>query len=247
MFKKLFQKPADLPVPPTPPYQAPSGAAHDAAGFDAAGFDALSAAREGGLEVFACLTARLKQDGRVHIESMLCALGAVAGYACQAQLRAQARAAGLAEASAFHVVTAGDGRRYFFGELLNGLLAGPRMSIWTVCSGGLGIAGKAGLPDAADIFQHVTASSGSASFGVPRVPAAHQPAAMPVDYLKALWPLVAPIAARHSPDPAHWNLLFCAALKRTLQVAEGTIARDIACRLVMESAVAMSKVDLDAA
>ena len=79
MFKKLFQKPADLPVPPTPPIRSSSGATHDG------GRHAVtSAAREGGLEVFACLTARLKKDGRVHIESMLCALGAVAGYACQA-------------------------------------------------------------------------------------------------------------------------------------------------------------------
>lgn len=207
----------------------------------------MSAAREGGLEVFACLTARLKQDGRVHIECMLCALGAVAGYACQAQLRAQARAGGLPEASVFHVVTAGDGRRYFFGEPLNGLLAGPRMSIWTVCSGGLGIGGKAARLEPNEIFQHVSASVGTEAFGVPRVAAAHQPAAMPAAYLEALWPPVAAIAARHSPDPGHWNLLFCAALKRTLQVAEGTIAPELACRLVMESAVAMSKVDLDAA
>lgn len=242
MFKTLFRKPADLPVPPTPPIQPPTGATHDAARQDA-----LSAAREGGLEVFACLTARLKKDGRVHVESMLCALGAVAGYACQAQLRGQARAAGLPEEAAFHAVVAADGKRYFFGDLLNGLLAGPRMSIWTVCGGTLGIAGKAGLPDAGEIFQHVTASVGSAAFGVPRLPAAHQPVDTPLACLKALWPVVGPIAARHCPDPAHWNMLFCAAIKRTLQVAEGTIAPEPAFRLVMESAVAMSKVDLSAA
>lgn len=242
MFKKFFRRPADLPVLPTPALQTAIVPTHETAPQGA-----VSAARASGLEVFACLTARLKQDGRVHIESMLCALGAVAGYACQAQLRAQAAAAGLPEASPFHVVTGADGKRYFFGELLNGLLAGPQMSIWTVCSGALGIAGKAGLPDPAEIFQHVSASAGSPAFGVPRVPAAHQPVEPPLACLKALWPLVGPIAARHCPDPAHWNMLFCAAIKRTLQVAEGTIAPEPAFRLVMESGVAMSKVDLGAA
>lgn len=242
MFKKFFQRPADLPVPSTPPIHPPTGSPHDSARQDV-----MSAAREGGLEVFACLTARLKKDGRVHIETMLCALGAVAGYACQAQLRAQARAAGLPEASAFHAVTAADGKRYFFGDLLNGLVAGPRTSIWTVCSGALGMTRKAGLPDPDEIFQHVAASVGSAAFGVPRVPAAHQPVELPLACLKTLWPAVAAIAARRCPDPAHWSLLFCAALKRALQVAEGTIAPDRAFRLVMESAVAMSKVDLEAA
>lgn len=242
MFKKLFHRAADLPLPPTPPIQPMTGTPHDSAGQDA-----MSAAREGGLEVFACLTARLKKDGRVHIESMLCALGAVAGYACQAQLRAQARAGGLAEEAAFHAVTAADGKRYFFGDLLNGLLVSPRMSVWTVCSGAMGMAGKAGLLDANAIFEHAAASVGSAAYGMPRLPAAHQPFEAPLVYLKALWPAVAPIAARHCPDPAHWSMLFCAALKRTLQVAEGTIAPELAFRLVMESAVAMSKVDLDGA
>jgi len=239
MFKKLFHRAADLPVPPTPPIQPSAGASHGAERHDA-----TSAAREGGFEVFACLTAHLKKDGRVHIESML---GAVAGYACQAQLRAQARAGGLPEARAFHVVTAADGKRYFFGDPLNGLLAGPGMSLWTVCSAGVGLAGKAGLLDPNAIFQHAATSVGSGAFGVPRVPPAHQPIEAPLAYLKALWPAVAPIAARRCPDPAHWNLLFCAALKRTLQVAEGTIAPELAFRLVMESAVTMSKVDLIAA
>lgn len=242
MFKKLFRKPADPPVPSTPPIHPSIAATHDIARQDA-----VAAAREGGLEVFACLTARMKKNGRVHIESMLCALGAVAGYACQAQLRAQARAAGLPEESAFHAVTGADGKRYFFGQLLNGLLAGPRTSIWTVCSGALGIAGKGGLADPGEIFQHVTASAGTAAFGVPRVPAAHQPFELPLACLAALWPVVAPIAARHCPDPAHWNMVFCTAIKRTLQVAEGTIAPEPAFRLVVESAVAMSKVDLSAA
>lgn len=242
MFKTFFRRPAALPVPPTPPIPSPCPGPQDGARHDP-----TSAARAGGLEVFACLTARLKKDGRVHVESMLCALGALAGYACQVQLRAQARAAGLPEVSAFHVVTAGDGKRYLFGEPLNGLLAGPRLSIWTVCSGGMGIASKAALPDPDAIFQHVAASVGSAAFGVPRLPPAHQPAQMPLAYLKALWPVVGPIAARHCPDRALWNALFCAALKRTLRVAQGTIAPELASRLVMESAVAMSKVDLDAA
>src|SRR5690349_7973973 len=57
--------------------------------------DPLIGAKMGGKEVLSRLLAGMKTDKGVHAESLFCALGALAGYACQAQLRAQAMALGM--------------------------------------------------------------------------------------------------------------------------------------------------------
>ena len=59
--------------------------------------DPMIGAKLGGKEIFERLVRGMKTDRGVHTESLLCALGALAGYACQASLRANALAKGLPE------------------------------------------------------------------------------------------------------------------------------------------------------
>jgi len=72
--------------------------------------DPLVGAKLGGKEIFQRLLEGMKDSKGVHIESLLCALGSLAGYACQANLRAQAFAKGMRETAAFQTVETSDGR-----------------------------------------------------------------------------------------------------------------------------------------
>lgn len=56
-------------------------------------------------------------------QSLLCALGSLAGYSCQASLRTAAIQNGEHENSAFDIVKTVDGKQYFFGDPLNRELA----------------------------------------------------------------------------------------------------------------------------
>src|SRR5687768_11884498 len=55
-------------------------------------------------------------DSRLHARSLICALGAVTGYACQASVRAQSLAAGKEPHAPFRVIKGEDGRTYLSGD-----------------------------------------------------------------------------------------------------------------------------------
>jgi len=76
--------------------------------------DPLIGAKLGSKEITQRILAAMKTAQGVHIESLLCALGAVAGYSCQASLRAQAIARGQAETALLTSVETKDGKTFFF-------------------------------------------------------------------------------------------------------------------------------------
>lgn len=206
--------------------------------------DPLAVARVAGQEVFHRLFAAMKNDRGVHVESMLCVLGALAGYACQAEVRAIARAKGLADADVFQFVTAADGRRYYFGDMLNAPLLTAEPSLWGIVGAAATAAGAASLPDAHAVFRHAAATIGAAGFGVPRVPAKHQPGQGALAYLKQSLPVLFPLVRGLCPDPAAWPVVFGLAIVRTIEAAGGAIDPVVAFTIAMDAAVAMSKVDL---
>lgn len=209
--------------------------------------DPLAAAKIGGSEVFHRLYAAMRNDQGVHVESMLCVLGALAGYACQAEVRAIARAKKLPDDAVFQIVSAVDGRRYYFGELLNQPLLNAQPSLWDMVAGAATLAGAAGLPDPHTLFRHVAASVGGDAFGIPRVPSKHKAGDTPRGYLKQLWPALFPLVRKLCPDPALWPVVFGMAIQRTIEAAQGRIEPALAFTIVMEAAIPMSRVDLDGA
>lgn len=206
--------------------------------------DPLIGAKLGGKEVFQQLLSGLKNERGVHVESLLCALGALAGYACQAKLRAQASAKGLDESAALLAVSSPDGKTYYFGDLLNQDLAESKYSIWSLAAGAAQHHGCKVLPDLNGIFAHVSKTIGTDAFGVPRLPDGHNTGDLPINYLKALWPVFFPLAKRYCKDPIEWPLLFGAAIQEALAAAKQAISQELALQIIMESAVPMSKVDL---
>ncbi len=186
----------------------------------------------------------MKTDKGVHVESLLCALGALAGYACQENLRAQAKEKNVAEAAVFTIVKTKDGQQYFFGGPLNSVLAESPLSIWSLSVAAARRAGCKELPDIEEIFKHVSETLGSPSFGIPRTSTGNQAGDTPINYLKSLWPVVFPIVKQYCQKPSEWPLLLGLSIQDAVETGKTVIAPDTALKIVMESAIPMSKVDL---
>jgi hypothetical protein len=206
--------------------------------------DPLVGAKLGSKEVLQRLIDGMKNERGVHVESLLCALGALAGYSCQANLRAQALSKGMSETAAFQTVGTKDGKKYFFGDPLNNALAGSQYSVWGLAAGAAQHAGAKELPDINEMFKHTSSVLGSPQFGVPRVPEKHTAGDSPMNYLKALWPALFPTVKLFCPNPVDWPILFSLAAQEAITMGKSVIAPDLALKIIMESAIPMSKVDL---
>ncbi len=190
---------------------------------------------------------------------MLCALGALAGYAAQQAIRETLVKTGkLTLDQAFAVIETRSGEVFFFGELLNAVIVakdsagnsngngaangGPgHASIWKIVSDGGRDAGAINLPDVTDIIKNCAATVGRDEFGIPRVADAHMPNILPREAVSRFWP-----AARRKlagKDPMSWPLHLALAARSLIVSLKHTVRPDIAVQIVMEAAVPMSKID----
>lgn len=94
------------------------------------------------------------------------------------------------------------------------------------------------------MFKHTAGAVGTDQFGIPRVPQQHAPGDTPIHFLKVLWPALLPLVKRWCTDPAHWPVLYGLAIQEAIDAGKGVIEPGLAARVVMESAIPMSKVDL---
>lgn len=206
--------------------------------------DPLIGAKIGGKEVLGRLMSAMKNDKGVHVESLFCALGALAGYACQANLREQAVTRGLNPNAPFQVAKTTDGKSYYFGDPLNNALAEGKLSIWSLAAGAAQHNGAKSLPDINEIFQRTVSNIGSEKFGVPNAIEGHTAGALPSAYLKSLWPELLPVVRKLAGDPMLWPLVYGFAIQEAMDMARNAIPPHVALAIVMESAVPMSKVEL---
>ena len=209
--------------------------------------DPLIGAKVGAREVFGRVIQALQGERGVHIESLLCALGALAGYACQAGVQAQLDDPELPDPEPFTVVEATDGTRYRFGNALNAALVESEYSVWSLAAGAAQDAGASTFPELEDLFRHVSTSIGTPAFGVPRLPEDHRPAALPIDYLNALWQPLLPTLQLFCPDPRQWHLVYALAVQEAIALGKQALDPALALRIVMECALPMSKVLLQPA
>jgi hypothetical protein len=245
MFKKVFKKFSSSKRPEQKePQLDPETVALIRAIRERSKEDPLVGAKMGAKEIFQRLVDGMKNEKGVHVESLLCALGALAGYSCQANLRAQALAKGMHEAAAFNVIMTNDGKQYFFGDPLNNALAESQYSIWSLAGGAAQQAGCKEFPDINEIFQHTTSALGSEQFGIPRVPEKHRAGDTPINYLSAIWPALFPTVKLFCPNPVDWPILFGLSIQEAISAGRNVIDPGTALKIIMESAIPMSKVDI---
>lgn len=206
--------------------------------------------------LIAWLQTELRNGRQVQHEAVLCALGALAGYAAQQAIReALVKTGKLSLDQAFVVIETRSGEVYFFGDLLNAIIVAKNganngnnqardsghASIWKIVSAAGYEAGALNLPDVADVIKHCAATVGGEDFGIPRVPAAHMPEILPRDAVSRFWP-----ATRHKlaeAEPMSWPLHLAMAAHALIVDLKDAVRPDIAVQIVMESAVPMSKID----
>lgn len=206
--------------------------------------DPLIGAKIGGKEVLSRLMSAMKNDKGVHLESLFCALGALAGYACQANLREQAVARGMNPNAPFQVAKTADGKSYYFGDPLNSALAEGKLSVWSLAAGAAQHNGAKSLPDINEIFQRTTSNIGSEKFGVPNAIEGHSAGELPAVYLRTLWPALLPVVKKLAGDPMLWPLVYGFAIQEAMDMAKSAIPLHIALGITMEAAIPMSKVEL---
>ncbi|HEX4442199.1 MAG TPA: hypothetical protein VHZ81_01390 [Galbitalea sp.] len=175
----------------------------------------------------------------IHLESILSALGALAGRACQvAALEGFARQelgyAGLSLAT----VTGTDGSEYYFGDAINRPLTERPYSVWDLVAAEAARLG-ATLPDMAELFQHNAAMVGQPSYGVPRwAPETFGEA--PQTYLP-LWDRYLPLIRKSAPKTQLWPVVCGIAVQQLFQKLVGQFDLGVQTRVVMDCAIAMAK------
>lgn len=194
-------------------------------------------------ELVVQLVASIKTDKGIHIESLLTALGALAGYACQMSVREEWVNSGkLPEHEAFVVRIGADGRKYYFGKLVTKPLVENPYSLWSLAAGAARESGSTELPDLLAIFKHVAGTVGNEQFGIPNVPEQHKAGDLPVNYVKNLWPKFTPVITMFADSPADWPIVMAIAAQQIIEMANKVIDSKTAVTIVMESAIPMSGV-----
>jgi hypothetical protein len=218
----------------------------------------------------------LKTERGVHTETLLCSIGALAGFAGQtaafrrvetrdvplppgadARIPAAEFAEHLRAANLMVVANAKSGEAFYFGDLINGYIA-PQptndYSLWNFVAAAAIEAGlaPAELPDYREMFRFTAQSVGTPEFGVPRITGEHQPQLAPRAALNLFWPRArfiltredgpGPAKGRHVP-PQYWALVIDLVARQFVLMSKGALDLKVGLALLMESAIAMSKVD----
>jgi hypothetical protein len=182
-------------------------------------------------------------------------VGALAGFAAQnAALRSIGRPP--VPQGAIVMVEAGS-EKYYFGDRINGYLlrqpGGDKHPLWSYIAAAALQAGlpQAKLPDVGEMFEHVAKTIGTPAFGIPRA-LTQQPAPItPRKALELFWPSVKALLSNTAgPGPEgtsvaqeHWWLVVALVARQFIIMAKDTLNPGISLSLIMESAIAMSKVD----
>ena len=206
--------------------------------------DPLIGAKMAAREILGRLMDAVKGERGVHVESLFCALGSLAGYACQAGIRARALSEGQPPEVYFSVAETTDGRHYFFGDALNRPLAEDRLSLWSLAAGAAAHLGASQIPKVEEYFRVVAADLGTEKFGVVQYLPGASAGDTPINYVKHLWPQLQPMVEKYTGDPAHWSTAFGLAIQEGMTLAKDVIPPAAALSVVMQSAVPMSKITL---
>jgi hypothetical protein len=208
----------------------------------------------------------LTSERGVHAETLLVVIGALAGFTAQNAAFRSIGPAGTPISDGTIVTAEAGGERYYFGDRINGFLVqekgGSQYPLWALIAAAALQAGMAQteVPDVGEMFAHITKTIGTPAFGIPRVPAELKPQLTPRQALEAFWPRakallrnadgvlvkalsgLEPLRGASVPE-AHWPLVVTLVAQGFIARVKEVIRPRIALCVVMESAIAMSKVD----
>ncbi len=206
--------------------------------------DPLIGLKIGSTKLNEYLMKTLMNEKGVHLETLLTALGSLAGFSCHMAVREEYVETGKHKGGdAYLAATCTDGSTYYFGSLINEPLVINPHSLWNLTAGIAEHLGATRLPDLKGIATHVMATAGGDAFGIQRVPENHKVPDLPINFVKYLWEYVTPILDYFCDNPLEKPILFGFAIQEIIQMGKDDIAPEMAVLIVMECAVPMSKLD----
>ncbi len=200
------------------------------------------------------LPRRLTVDGRIHAETYISAVGAIAGYAAQRTLFAASPPVPGVNINRYQMKS---GEQYWFGDALNNMLAlateaTANRCVWSQAMGGAIAAGiKAhDVPDLGVMFSHVAKTIGGADEGTSSVEPNHQPHLRARELLKFVWPVAVACFSGKGANVEYgavpvewWSAIAAQAANKPVRDVKDTLPPHVAVTLLMEAAIYCSKLD----
>lgn len=196
-------------------------------------------------EIVQYLLDAYKDERGVHAETVLSCIGALAGFAAQMAVRKGMATSEHPVQSLLMSVECKSGRTFYFGDALNTIVAGNtqgQLSIWRFVAAPMVQAGRP-LFDLGPIFKHVAETVDGPEFGVPSMGVESRLKELPIDSLKRNWMRVQEILEENSIQPLHWPMEIGVAAQDVIVMVKQTLDPALSARIVMESAIMMSKVN----
>jgi hypothetical protein len=205
----------------------------------------------------------LKNQRGIHTETLLTAVGALAGFAAQNaalnHMASKTRREATTRPLAFAVAQTKSGERLLFGDVINIHLFPEPESVLPLGALVAGAAVGAGtkedeLPNYAEIAAHVASVVGTPEFGTLRTPKEHPTQLQPLDALRKFWPMARHILMRPPPkrffgrretplQEKHWPIIIGLVASQYIAMTKAVLSPHIGAALIMESAVITSKID----
>ncbi len=179
------------------------------------------------------------------IETALCIVGSMAGYA--AALTAADAFANLApedrQKGDYLGSVAADGSPMFSGRLIDEALISGRSSFWRIVQAKGEASTKDPMPDLEEIGAYVDETMRTHSFGAPRMPEGLRCLEHPRILVEYLWPEFLGTLTSRRAESADWGLSWGFAAQDVLDDTHGLIDCTDAIKIMMECAIAMSRID----
>lgn len=208
----------------------------------------------------------IKDERGVHVETLMAAAGAIAGFSAQYTIRKTVVEAGVLplhggrdfNAGAFVIAQGKDGQEYYYGDLLNSYLlpqAAPLGPGPYTLYGFLSYSVKkeGGRPTSketlVEIFKSATRSAGSGEFGRFTLPEKHWPKVPARELLNRYWSGARGILskARSAQGTAlpvkYWPAACALATSSLVKLVKKALSPELVMRVALEAAIPMSKVD----
>ncbi|MBB4234336.1 hypothetical protein [Rhizobium esperanzae] len=187
---------------------------------------------------------QMAQDGRFRKIDLLAALGSIGGFSCVLAALNVAEAGQCRDGADLIIIETRDGSRFYSGNLTNAFLLESHDSLLALTYSAAGNQGAVLSQETVlDTFRHVAATIGDPQFGKPRLTDGDQPGALPISYVRRLWPIALHVLDMNHVPVRRRPLAIGMAIELAFAIDEQAIEPLLAAQIVTECAVPMAKID----
>ncbi len=176
-------------------------------------------------------------------EVLMCAVGAVAGYACHSAIREELIETGKVEESKIFVRVEGtDGNVYYYGDAPNKFLIKDPFSILATVNSAMEELGVKLPPNIDAELEYVASTIGGESFGRLKVSNANVDELMSIDLVRLLWKRLIPEFDKYCTNPVERVVLMSKIVSNVIHKNKELVQPEVAAQIILQSAIAASKI-----